>query len=257
MRHLALLGGALLAPLVALGSAADIELTTPDGRSVLLKEDRTWRYADEPADAKPKPAAEAPAADKKAEGEALLSLEGRIEGNRTCRLQLRLVNNLPYEIRSIVPELAVYRQNDVPYDSLFIGFSFVKPGDSQRREVRFNGIDCKDIVRVHVGGADRCEMGELDKFTPGRGMCLARLRVVASDVLPFEKRPAAEKPDAKDAAASAKPEPSAAQSDAAAKNETPTAKSEAPAPKREAPAARNAPPARSPGAKGERTKPAQ
>jgi hypothetical protein len=231
MSCFALLGVALLAPLAVFGSAADIELTLPDGRRVLLKDDRTWRYAGEPADAKARPAAGANAADTKAEGEVLLSLEGKIEGNRTCRLQLRLVNNLPYEIRSIVPELTVYRQNDVAYDSVFTGFSFVKPGDSQRRETRFNGIDCKDIVRVHVGGADRCEMGDLDKFSPGRGMCLARMRVVASEVLPFEKRPtAAEKPDTKDTAAAAKAE---------------------------APAAKDAPAASSAGAKGGGAKPAQ
>jgi hypothetical protein len=185
-----MLWAALAASVAA--AAADIELTTPDGRRVLLKDDRTWRYADEAAqDAKP--------ADKKPEGEALLSLEGKIEGNRICRLQLRLVNNLPYEIRSIVPELSVYRGSGVMYDSLFTGFSFIKPGDSQRREARFNGIDCKDVTRVLVGGADRCEMGDLDKFSPGRGMCLARIRVVASDVLPFEKQP--DKPEAKEAPA--------------------------------------------------------
>jgi hypothetical protein len=220
----------LLAPLVAFGSAADVELTLPDGRRVLLKDDRTWRYADEPADAKRKPA-DAKTADTKAEGEAVLNLEGKIDGNRTCRLQLRLVNNLPYEIRSIVPELTVYRQNDVAYDSVFTGFSFIKPGDSQRRETRFNGIECKDIVRVRVGGADRCEMGDLDKFSPGRGMCLARMRVAASEVLSFEKRPvAAEKPDAKDTAAAAKAE---------------------------APAAKDAPAASAAGGKGDGAKPTQ
>jgi hypothetical protein len=194
-----------------------MELTAPDGRRVLLKADGTWRYADDAGAAKA--SGEAKASDKKAEsadkkletaekkpeGEALLSLEGRIEGNRICRLQLRLVNNLPYEIRSLVPELSIYRPNGVVYDSLFAGFSFLKPGDSQRREVRFNGIDCKDIARVMVGGGDRCEMGDLDKFTPGRGMCLARVQVVASQVMPFEKKPPEEpKPEAKDAGAATK-----------------------------------------------------
>jgi hypothetical protein len=190
--------------LASAAAAADMELTAPDGRRVLLKDDGTWRYADDSA---AKPAGDATSAGKKPEGEAVLSLEGKIEGNRICRLQLRLVNNLPYEIRSLVPELSISRPNGVVYDSLLAGFSFLKPGDNQRREVRFNGIDCKDIARVLVGGGDRCEMGDLDKFTPGRGMCLARVRVVASDVLPFEKKPAeAEKPDAKGATTPAKPE---------------------------------------------------
>jgi hypothetical protein len=195
-----LLFAMLWAALAASGvqAAADLELTTPDGRRVLLKDDRTWRYADE-AGPDAKPAADAKPADKKPEGEAVMSLEGKIEGNRICRLQLHLVNKLPYEIRSIVPELSVYRGSGVMYDARFIGFSFIKPGDSQRREARFNGIDCKDISRVLVGGADRCEMGDLDKFSPGRGMCLARIQVVASDVLPFEKQP-----EAKDAPSAAK-----------------------------------------------------
>jgi hypothetical protein len=209
---------ALLACTTAL---ADFELTAPDGRRVLLKDDGTWRYVEgagkaatdakagdakaETAGGKPQPAEKKQ--EKKLGGEALLSLVGKVDGPRICRLQLRLVNNLPYEIRSLVPELSIYRANGVAYDSLFAGFSFLKPGDSQRREVRFNGIDCKDIARVLVGGGDRCEMGDLDKFTPGRGMCLARVRVVASDVLPFEKKPPEEpetKPEAKDAGADAK-----------------------------------------------------
>ena len=202
-RRMSFLAVVCAAALAGGAAAADMELTAPDGRRVLLKADGTWRYVDEAApgkaaaesgDAKPQPA------EKKLEGAALLSLEGKVEGNRICRLQLRLVNDLPYEIRSLVPEISIYRPNGVVYDSLFAGFSFLKPGDSQRREVRFNGIDCKDIARVVVGGGDRCEMGDLDKFTPGRGLCLARVRVLASNVLPFEKKPAEEpKPEAKDA----------------------------------------------------------
>src|SRR5690606_16146739 len=97
--------------LASAAASADMELRTPDGRRVLLKDDGTWRYADDSGAAGP--------GEKKPEGEAVLSLEGKIEGNRICRLQLRLVNNLPYEIRSLVPELSIYRPNGVVYDSLF------------------------------------------------------------------------------------------------------------------------------------------
>lgn len=203
-RRMSFIAMACALALAAFAAAADMELTAPDGRRVLLKDDGTWRYADDSA---AKPAGDAQSAEKKPEGEAVLSLEGKIEGNRICRLQLRLVNSLPYEIRSLVPELSIARPNGVVYDSLLAGFSFLKPGDSQRREVRFNGINCKDIARVLVGGGDRCEMGDLDKFTPGRGLCLARVRVVASDVLPFEKGPAESgKQEPKGASAGAKPE---------------------------------------------------
>lgn len=190
----------LAALLVPAAMAADMELTTPDGKRVLLKDDKTWRYVDgEPAKAGAKPAAEGAAAKaeeakdtkeaavKKDEGEAVLSLEGRIAGNRICRFQVKLVNNLPYEVRSLVPEFSVYRANNIVYDSVFTGFSFLRPGDSQVREARFNGIACEDVARVRVSGGDRCEMGELDKFSAARGKCLSLVRVVPSDVIRFDK----------------------------------------------------------------------
>lgn len=180
--------------------AADMELTTPDGKRVLLKDDKTWRYVEsEPARGGAKPAADGAAAKaeaakdtkevaaKKDEGEAILSLVGKIAGNRICRYQMRLVNNLPYEIRSLVPEVSVFRANDVVYDSVFTAFSFLKPGDAQVREARFNGIACEDVIRVQVGGGDRCEMGELDKFSTTKGKCLSLMRVLPSDVVRFDK----------------------------------------------------------------------
>jgi hypothetical protein len=186
--------GLLLAVLTCPAAlAADMELTTPDGRRVLLKADKTWQYVETAADTAAKDGKDAAAKDDKAaaakkdEGEALLSLEGKIAGNRICRFQLKLVNNLPYEIRSLVPELSVYRANDVVYDSVFTGFSFLKPGDSQMREARFNGIACEDVARVRVGGGDRCEMGELDKFSAVKGKCLALVRVLPSAVVRFDK----------------------------------------------------------------------
>lgn len=190
-------------------AAADFEVEGPDGRRILLKDDMTWRYVEPDAAKKPKPptdgkeaaAAAKDAADskdaarqkkdavaeKKDAGEAVLFLDGKMDGNRVCRLQVRLVNNLSYEIRSLVPEFAVYRPSGVVYDSVFSGFSFIKPGDSQRREVRFNGIDCQDIARVQVGGGDRCEMGDLDKFSNAKGKCLSHVRVEASNVMRFDK----------------------------------------------------------------------
>jgi len=195
----------------AMPVAADFEVTGPDGRRILLKDDKTWSYLESPAAKpqaakaaakepevtakdegaadKPKPEAkDASAAEKKKEeGEAVLHLDGKIAGNRICRFQVRLVNNLPYEIRSLVPEFSVYRTSGVVYDTVFAGFGFIRPGDTQRREVRFNGIACEEILRVQVGGGDRCEMGELDKFSSVRGQCLGRVRVVASEVVRFDK----------------------------------------------------------------------
>jgi hypothetical protein len=176
--------GILTITLACTAHASDLELTTPDGRRVLLKDDKTWRYVDGEAT---KDAKAADAQKTKDAGEALLSLEGRIAGNRVCRFQLKLVNNLPYQIRSLVPEFSVYRDGNVVYDSVFSGFAFVKPGDSQQREVRFNGIACEEVTRVQVGGGDRCEMGDLDKFSAGKGKCLSLVRVLASEVVRFDK----------------------------------------------------------------------
>ena len=201
--------GAVAYPLQAV---ADLELTAPDGRRILLKDDNTWRYLDTKDDAKADKVAAgkevaakeakdrdakegdktAKDADKTAEkpknpGEAVLYLDSKVDGNRICRYQLRLTNNLPYEIRSLVPEFSVYRANGVMYDSVFMGFSFLRPGDTQQREIRFDGINCQDVARVKVGGGDRCEMGELDKFSAVKGKCLSFVRVVASEVVRFDK----------------------------------------------------------------------
>ena len=186
----------VLAALASGWAAADFEVMGPDGRRILLKDDKTWQYVEpaaakdsKPVDADKKDVAldQKDGAETKQAGEALLYLDGKIDANRVCRLQLRMVNNLRYEIRSLVPEFSILRANGVVYDSKFSGFSFIKPGDSQKREVRFNGIDCDEIAQVKVGGGDRCEMGDLDKFSNAKGACLARVRVEPSTVIRFEK----------------------------------------------------------------------
>ena len=161
---------------------ADLELTAPDGRRILLKDNGTWQYVE----ATGKDQAEGKA---KQEGEAVLTLERWIERGNNCRLVLRLVNNLPYEIRSLVPYYAAYRADGVIYDTVSSGSSFaaMKPGDKLVRDVDFSGIACRDIVRVQVVRGDRCDMGDLDKFAPADGQCLSRVRVVASDLVRFGK----------------------------------------------------------------------
>jgi hypothetical protein len=63
----------------------------------------------------------------------------------------------------------------------------MRPGDTLIRDIDFNGITCQDIVRVQVAGGDRCDMGDLDKFSGVKGQCLARVRVVESDLVRFDK----------------------------------------------------------------------
>src|SRR5262249_39941739 len=138
----------LVAMLVLASSTAiaapedDIEAKTSDGRRVLLNANGTWRYAEaEPASAR------GAAQD---EATAQLKLERMIERGPNCRFEVRLVNDLPYEIKSFVPYYSVYKANGVIYDSVSgdSSFGFLKPGDSQTRQVEFAGITCKDIVRI-------------------------------------------------------------------------------------------------------------
>ena len=160
---------------------ADFEVVGPDGRRILLMDNGAWRYGEAKGDQSKEKIKE--------EGEAVLSLERKIERGSNCRFVLRLVNNLPYEIRSLVPYYSAYRADGVIYDTVSTGSSFaaMKPGDKLLRDLDFLGIACRDIVRVQVVGGDRCDMGDLDKFSPVKGQCLARVRVVESDLVRFDK----------------------------------------------------------------------
>lgn len=175
-----LLLGAGMAFSCAVG--ADFELAGPDGRQIRLMDNGTWKYVE----AKDKDQAEGKAI---VEGESVLSLERKIERGTNCRFAVRLVNNFPYEIKSLVPYYAAYRADGVIYDTVasLSSFASMKPGDSLSREFEFVGIACRDIVRLQVVGGDRCVMGDLDKFTGTKGQCLARVRVVPSDLVRFDK----------------------------------------------------------------------
>ena len=73
------------------------------------------------------------------------------------------------------------------YDTVSSGSGSLKPGNTQTREVEFAGILCQAIARVHVAGGDRCEMGDLNKWSSEKGECLARVRIMESDLVRFEK----------------------------------------------------------------------
>jgi len=174
----------LLVTGVALSPAAhaDLELKGPDDRRILLKDDGTWRYMDAKDNDQAK--------DKiKDGGEAVLFLERKIEAGNNCRFVVRLVNNEPYEIRSLVLHYSAYRANGLLYDTVSSRSSFaaMRPGNELRREFEFTGIACPDIARVQVVGGDQCDMGDLNKFSRVKGLCLARVRVVESDLMRFDK----------------------------------------------------------------------
>jgi hypothetical protein len=162
---------------VAAGQA-DFTLSAPDGRRVLLKDDGTWRYL---------PTDDGAALEEKKE-QAVLALERRVERPNGCQFGVQLTNNLPYPIRTLVLHYSAYRDG-VVYDTQAArsGFAALRPGDRQFRHVEFTGISCKEISRLQVVGGDRCVMGDLHKFSEGTGMCLARVRVVQSDLVRFDK----------------------------------------------------------------------
>ena len=168
--------------MLSYAARADFELTGPSGRRILLKDNGTWQYVE----SKDKDLADDKAKEK---GETVLQLERKIDLGTRCRFGVRLANNLPYEVRSLVLYYAAYRANGVVIETVSsaVSFNSLNPGDMQRREFEFTGAGCKDIVRVQVVGGDRCDMGDLTRFSADKGVCLARVRVVESDLVRFDK----------------------------------------------------------------------
>ena len=170
----------------ALAMAADFEVTGPDGRRILLKDDKTWQYVEDKSKGKGKDK-DKDAPRPKIPGEAVLTLERSVQLPSGCMFGLKITNSFPHIIQSFFPTFSALRANGVVYDSVSQGFQAVKPGDSQNREITFRGISCQDIAQVQVSGGDRCVMGDLDRFTLDPGACLARVRVVPSSTVRFEK----------------------------------------------------------------------
>jgi hypothetical protein len=105
---------------------------------------------------------------------------------------LQLVNKLSYEVTSLVLYFSAFRPDGVLYGTETPGSQFgsLKPGNTQRRELEFRGIGCSDIARLQVSGGDRCTMGDLHRWSDiaeVKGQCLARVKVVESSLVKFEK----------------------------------------------------------------------
>lgn len=185
-RRVGVLLGALLALAGAGGARADFELSDAQGRRILLKDDGTWRYVDGNA-VSAEAAASAASAPKKDDPPAELTLNDRRALGGGCAFSLTLKNTLPYEIRSLVLDFSVLRANGVAYRTNNMGFGTIRPGDQRTREVRFDGIACDEVATLKVSGGDRCEMGELHKFSDVKGECLARVKLLPTTLLKFEK----------------------------------------------------------------------
>lgn len=170
--HLLILVAVVAGWAVAQTAGVDIEATTSDGRRALLKADGTWSFA---------PAASEP------EVQAELQLQSRGPMPGGCQFQFNLRNRLAYEIRSLVPDFRVIRKGGTTYVEHNIGFGGVLPGDEQQRTLRVRGLECAEIEKLQVIGGDRCDMGDLNKFTEGKGLCLARVKVQPSQLVTLEK----------------------------------------------------------------------
>ena len=170
------IAAALPSLLLAGLALADSEVVDSQGRRILLKDDGTWKVVE---DGMTKPG--------KAEVRAELSLVRAAGTAGSCTLDLSLKNLFPYEIRTIVVNLSAIRADDVVYRSQLADFITIRPGDSRQRSVRFDGIACADVAKVRVSGGDRCEMGELNRFTDAKGACLALVNVLPGGALKFEK----------------------------------------------------------------------
>jgi len=174
---------------------ADVEVRTPDGRRVLLKDDGTWRTIDAPDAAASAPgqatAAAAAASAASAPDVELVPAELELAAHRDipggCHFDLKLRNKLGYEVRTFVFDFRAVRRGGVVYNDQSLGFTRVLPGDEQERNLRVLGLGCAEIEKIQVAGGDRCDMAELNKYSEGKGLCLARIRVKPNDRIKFEK----------------------------------------------------------------------
>ena len=150
-----------------------IEVVTPDGRHVLLKDDQTWEYLE--------------FEQLPAEESAVLSVANIKNLGNACDIGFRLTNNLPYKIRSLVPRFSAYTSDQLLFETRSKSFNSIKPTGSQYRKVRFIGINCADISHIKLHGANRCTMGPFTKYDSGEGECLKQIYVEKSDLIKVTK----------------------------------------------------------------------
>lgn len=160
-------------------ATADITATTEDGRKVLLRSNGTWDW-------------HRPDAQEDIKRLARLTLENKFDIAHGCRIGMRLQNDLAAQIRTLVLRFTAYKGEEIPFETVSRGFSYVKPTVSQYQEVTFRGIRCADITSVEVFAARNCHVGELTKYSASAEHCLALVEVTPSELLPFARRKAIE-----------------------------------------------------------------
>lgn len=154
-------------------TAADLTAVTADGRKVILHDNGKWAFSKQAADGEPL---------------AALTLETKVDLARGCRLGLRLQNDLPAQVRSLVLRFTAYKDEGVPFETVSRGYSYVKPTTSQYQEISFRGISCDEIRSVEVTAARNCHVGDLTKYSASGSRCLELIDVQPSDLLPIATR---------------------------------------------------------------------
>ena len=155
--------------------AADLTAVTSDGHEVLLRDNGTWTYIHLDTDKKGAPLAR-------------LTLENKSDLARGCRLGLRLQNDLPEQIRTLVLRFTAYKGEVIAFETVSRGFSYIKPTNSQYQEISFRGIGCDEIRVVEVTAARNCHVGEITKYSASADACLKLVEVEPSKILPIAKK---------------------------------------------------------------------
>jgi len=156
-------------------ASADVTITVPDGRKVLLRDNGTWSVVKESADSEKR-------------RYAVLQVEKKFELPRGCKYGLRLQNDLSARIRTLVLRFTAYKGDAIPFETVSRGFSYVKPTASQYQEIKFRGIGCDEITSVEVFAARNCHVGDLTKYSAEAHHCLNLVEIEPNEIVPIAKR---------------------------------------------------------------------
>jgi hypothetical protein len=104
-----------------------------------------------------------------------------------CAIGLRLTNNQPFAIKTLVPQFSAYTRDNVLYQTVSVGFDSIKPTRDQYQKLSFAGLTCTEIAYVHVHGGDRCVMGPLTKYASSSDDCLRQVFVDESELIDIHK----------------------------------------------------------------------
>ena len=155
--------------------SADVTITIPDGRQVLLRDNGTWSVVEKSDSAETRRF-------------AALTVEKKFDMARGCKFGLRLQNDLSARIRTLVLRFTAYKDGQIPFETVTRGFSYIKPTTSQYQEITFRGISCKEISSVEVFAARNCHVGDLTKYSADAHHCLNLVDVRPSDLVRISKR---------------------------------------------------------------------